>query len=204
MTPQELLVEPVNRALNGIIAMDPDASTKLERVSGRRVRVHLTAPEVVLELAFTTAGVTVSSGGTEEVAPDLTISGRLDDMIGLLRDSGGGSSGLRFDGDPTVAQRLQGFFRELDVDWEEGLAHYLGDIPAHQVGRTLRGLGEWLRHGAASARDSLVEYLTEEQGALPTRAELEDFLADVDRLREDTDRLAARLSLLEQRRSRDG
>jgi len=43
------------------------------------------------------------------------------------------------------------------------------------------------------------EYLTEESRDLPARPEVEDWIAQVDRLREDADRLEARLALLERR-----
>jgi ubiquinone biosynthesis protein UbiJ len=46
----------------------------------------------------------------------------------------------------------------------------------------------------------MAEYLTEESRDLPTRIEVDEFLADVDRLREATDRLEARLAALEKPR----
>jgi ubiquinone biosynthesis protein UbiJ len=50
-----------------------------------------------------------------------------------------------------------------------------------------------------SARDNLSEYLTEEARLLPHRFEVEDFLGEVDVLRDDCERLAARISLLEKK-----
>jgi ubiquinone biosynthesis protein UbiJ len=45
----------------------------------------------------------------------------------------------------------------------------------------------------------VVEYLQEEGRDLPTRTEVDEFLADVDRLRDDAERLEARLARLESR-----
>jgi ubiquinone biosynthesis protein UbiJ len=45
----------------------------------------------------------------------------------------------------------------------------------------------------------MVEYLQEEGRDLPTPTEVEEFLADVDRLRDDAERLEARLARLESR-----
>ena len=103
-----------------------------------------------------------------------------------------------------MAQQVRRFFRDLDVDWEEGLATYLGDAPAHQIGRLVRGVRGWFAESRDAAGRNLAEYLTEERRDLPPRAELDAFLDDVDRLRSDADRLAARVTLLEQRTRDDG
>ncbi|HEX5514246.1 MAG TPA: sterol-binding protein, partial [Gammaproteobacteria bacterium] len=47
---------------------------------------------------------------------------------------------------------------------------------------------------------NLGEYLTEEARQLPPAAEVAGFLDDIDRLRQDTDRLTARIERLERAR----
>ncbi|MGB5200150.1 MAG: sterol-binding protein, partial [Sedimenticolaceae bacterium] len=89
---------------------------------------------------------------------------------------------------------------DLDIDWEEQLSRFTGDIAAHEIGRGVRAAS---REGARMRRSSeqiLSEYLTEEARLLPHRFEVEDFIADVDTLRDDAERLAARIALLEKRR----
>lgn len=201
MSAHSFIAGPVGRMLNGLIALDPDAEQRLAPLSGCRLRVRLTAPELTVDARFTPDGLALSAPEDDDGEPEVTVTGRLDDLIATLRDPEHAAGRLRFDGDPAIAQRIQRFFRELDVDWEEGLARFLGDIPAHQAGRLIRGIGDWLHHSGEAARDSLVEYVTEERRELPTRPELEGFLDDVDRLRADTDRLAARVARLEQQRN---
>ncbi|MDN3516645.1 SCP2 sterol-binding domain-containing protein [Aquisalimonas lutea] len=200
MSAHSFIAGPVGGTLNRLIALDPDAGQRLAPLSGCRLRVRLTAPELTVDARFTPERLALSAPDDDNGEPDVTVTGRLDDLLAMLRDPEHAAGRLRFDGDPAIAQRIQRFFRELDVDWEEGLARFLGDIPAHQVGRVIRGIGDWLRHSGDAARSSLVEYLTEERRDLPTRPELEAFLDDVDGLRADTDRLAARVARLEQQR----
>ena len=58
---------------------------------------------------------------------------------------------------------------------------------------------DWARRARASLARSVGEYLTEEGRDVPPAAELEVFLSDVDRIREDVDRAESRLALLERR-----
>jgi ubiquinone biosynthesis protein UbiJ len=77
----------------------------------------------------------------------------------------------------------------------------IGDVAARQVANFARGLLDWGRRAGGSLATSVAEYLQEEGRDLPTRTETEEFLADVDRLRDDTERLEARLARLESRTS---
>ena len=56
---------------------------------------------------------------------------------------------------------------------------------------------DWARKARASVGRNVGEFLTEESRDLVPRAELEVFLGDVDRVRDDVERAAARLALLE-------
>jgi ubiquinone biosynthesis protein UbiJ len=105
---------------------------------------------------------------------------------------------VTIDGDGQVAERFQQLIQLLQPELEESLSGLIGDVPA-------QGLGKLLRLATGYARDSLHavartagEYVTHERGDLVTRAEAGEFLDEVDRLRERTDRLAARVCVLEQ------
>ena len=195
-----LLLGPVNHVINRIIHLDPDAGDRLAGLAGRRLRVQLTEPELALTAGFTDTGIELTAADPDDEPADITVTGRLGDLIAMAKDPDHGGGQVRFDGDAAVAQQARRFLRELDVDWEEALARHMGDIPAHQIGRGIRGLMDWLRTSSDAMGDGLAEYLTEEQRQLPSRPEVEAFLDDVDRLRTDTDRLQARIARLEQRR----
>ena len=111
---------------------------------------------------------------------------------------------VRVDGDTGVAQRFSDALGGLDIDWEEQLSKLTGDVFAHELGRGLRGARRESERVGRSMRDNLSEYLTEEARVLPHRYEVEDFIVDVDALRDDADRLEARIARLEKQKERDG
>jgi len=103
---------------------------------------------------------------------------------------------VRFDGDVKLAQRLQRILSGLDIDWEEVLAHYTGDVVAVQLHQGARRFGDWLKHGADSLLQTTSEYLNEEARVSPTLAEFEQFQSRVTALRNDVARAEARLGRL--------
>ena len=67
---------------------------------------------------------------------------------------------------------------------------------AHQIGGGVRSGLQWGRRSLIAATTNLREYLQEEIRLLPSRYEANEFLAQVDGLRDDVERLEARVSRL--------
>jgi ubiquinone biosynthesis protein UbiJ len=106
---------------------------------------------------------------------------------------------VRIDGDAEIAQQ----FRELAVllkpDLESGMSGLLGRSGAHVLMRGLRGAAAWTRASAWTGVQNLSEYLAHERGELVSRAEAEHYLRGVDELREQLDRIEARMAQLERK-----
>jgi len=105
-------------------------------------------------------------------------------------------------GDAELAESFAELLQHARPDLEEELARRIGDTPAYYAARFLRGGRAFARRTVDSLARNVGEYLEYESGALAARAELESHHQGVDRLREDVDRLAARLALLEARVAR--
>jgi ubiquinone biosynthesis protein UbiJ len=105
-------------------------------------------------------------------------------------------------GDVETGQAFKSILDEMDIDWEEQLSRVTGDVVAHQLGNLARRAGEWLRHGGTTLQQDIGEYLQEESRVLPSRIEIENFIADVGNTAMAVERLEARLQRL--RRDRNG
>jgi ubiquinone biosynthesis protein UbiJ len=99
-------------------------------------------------------------------------------------------------GDAEIARKYRELAHLLMPDLEEELSLAIGDVPAHQIGRLARAVSGWSRQTAKTAARNVAEYLAHERADLVPRAEAEQFTSGVDRLREDVDRLEARIKLL--------
>jgi ubiquinone biosynthesis protein UbiJ len=106
-------------------------------------------------------------------------------------------------GDAELAQKFRELALLLRPDLEEDLSQVLGDVPAHQIGRFARAAFGWTQKAAATSVRNMAEYLAHERQHLVSRPEGDQFLKGVDRLREDVDRLDARVGALSQKLARD-
>jgi len=99
-------------------------------------------------------------------------------------------------GDAEVARKYRELAHLLRPDVEEELSLVLGDVAAHQIARFFRAAGSWSARAGSTAVQNLAEYFAHERRDIVPRAEGEQFFTGVDSLREDVDRLAARIELL--------
>lgn len=188
--PMLQLLEP---ALNKMLALDPATQTRLPALQGKPLRVQIQPFAGTVTLAVIDGQLRFAS--PEEPAA-ITLTGSLADFLQAATNQGELSAGsLQVQGDVGAAQRWQQFFTDLQPDWEEQLARTLGDIAGPQLARFLRSLAAWLQQAVQQLQRSSVEYLQEESRLLVAPAELQAFLAEVDRLRDDTARLLQKARL---------
>lgn len=192
------LLKPLEAAVNRILSLDPETPLRLKSLAGRSVRVELPEACLTLRACFDGQGISLRPFVPEEQPPvDASVRLPLAAAVSLLRSRGEQAQGVEFRGDVAVVHALRRLAGGLEIDWEAQLARLTGDIVAHCVGLAARGLLGWLDHARQTFEANLGEYLTEETRQLPPAAEVATFLDEVDRLRQDADRLEARLARLE-------
>jgi ubiquinone biosynthesis protein UbiJ len=190
----------LQRALNRYIGESTAARDRLRKLEGSSFAVELTGTGFTCVLTAAAGEVRLASYASEP--PNAHLRAGPLDLLQLLRS--GDAGGLRktraeITGDLHVAEGYGELLRLARPDLEEVLAGFLGDIAAHEIGRAAAGAASWLKHAAQSFENNAAEYLQEERRALPAAPEARAFYDDVERLRDDVERAAARLANLEQR-----
>ncbi|MGQ0384047.1 MAG: ubiquinone biosynthesis accessory factor UbiJ [Gammaproteobacteria bacterium] len=199
MTPE--LLKPLESLLNRNIAGSSRARGLLAQVAGRSLELRLASTPLSLRFLAGADGLTLATAG--DTPADATIEGTpftyarlaFGDPMQSLR-----AGGAQVTGDAEIAQVFQKLFEAAQPDFEEELSRLTGDVAAHHLGNLARGAADFARRARDTFAQNVSEYLTEESRDVPLRAEVEEFLAGVDGLREATDRLEARLAALERRR----
>lgn len=199
MTPE--LLKPLESLLNRNIAGSARARGLLARIAGRSLELRLAATP--LKLRFVAGADSVSLSMQGDTPADATIEGSpftfarlaMGNPMQTIR-----AGGAQVTGDGEVAQGFQQLFEAAQPDFEEELSRLTGDVAAHRLANLARDAVEFGRRARETFMQNVAEYVTEESRDVPLRAEVEEFLADVDGLREATDRLEARITGLERSR----
>jgi len=202
--------ELVEGAVNRLLALDPGLATTLATtLAGARVAIDVEGLATRIMLVIQEQGIAVdvrrrsSEAANDDPPPDVTISGlplALLRTLGRDADQQTATGAVRIEGDMRVARRLQALLAGIEIDLEEPLARVFGDVGAHQIARVGRGLSAWGRMASARLLAQGAEYLAREAGVLVTLAELDQFTLQVEDLRDDVERCAARVTRIERRR----
>ena len=212
MTVRALPFDLLDRLIGRALDLDPETRDALAGFSGKVVDVEIAGAGAV-RLRIEAGGVRTEPRGELRTGPgdgacaaDVTLRGA---PLSLLRFALagdrerealllGGEVGLR--GDVALATQLQQIAARMDLDPEEALARRIGDVPAHEIVRGARGLGGWMRDAGAALLADVSEYLHHEAAMTPRREDVERFARAVDDLRDDVERLEARIAGLERGR----
>jgi len=191
----ELLEQSINAALR----LDPVGAEQLGRFTGKVIAIELQdSPLTIYCLPERGSLMLVSQYSGE---PDTILRGR---PLALLKLVTGDSrqvmlaGEVKIDGDVELGRQFKQVLDRLHLDWEEALARISGDVLAHRVGHALREVSTWWSHTRERFSANGAEYFQQEVWVLPTRAEVEQFYQQVETLRDDVARLAARLAQMEE------
>jgi ubiquinone biosynthesis accessory factor UbiJ len=194
-----MLTATIENVLNRGLPRSPRAQQLCAELAGRRIAIE--APAVARLLVESTGNSLRITRGTLPADAEL-IGGPLSLLaLGSAADEPLSRGEVEVRGDAELAQKFQELARLLRPDPEEELSILIGDVAAHRLGRLARGAMDWTRNAAATLWQDVGEYFSHERGDLVSREEGEQFLRGVDALREDVDRLDARIELLTQRRA---
>lgn len=195
-----LVLAGLEIAINRYLRLDPDTLTRLAPLTGKAIAVELRGLDITLTMAPHSGGIQLLNHYHGE--PHTTISGAPMSLArtGYSQDRGALFAGdVEIRGDVTLGQRFEAILRDIDIDWEEQLSRVVGDVAAHQVGNLVRDTLAWSARSMDTLGRDLGEYLQEESRQLPQRDEVEGFLSAVDTLRNDVERLEARVKRLQTR-----
>jgi len=196
--PLEALLRPVAKILNRNIGEVTPARELCARLDGTTVAIRV--QNTALAMYFIIEDEIVVLTADHATDPDVVITGSLLTLAGMLRSGGEEairSGAVELTGDARTAMLFQELLAFARPDVEEEVAMLVGDVAAHRLGEIARGVRKWSSQARATMQANIREYLQEESRDVPTRYEVERFTREVGVLRDDVERLAARLSRLE-------
>ena len=136
------------------------------------------------------------AGNEADLSVRSTLGGLIAQLPFFRNDNAPPVGKLRIEGDADLARRLQRLAERFDPDWQQPFTVVFGDVVGVQVANAMRGALQHLREAGGALAANAAEYVTEESRDVVGRDELNAFFDDVDTLRDDVERIAARVSRL--------
>jgi ubiquinone biosynthesis protein UbiJ len=188
-------VFPLIAVLNHLLVRQPRLAAALSEHAGKSARIDA---GISVRVRVVAGGLLESFGvdeATDEVS--VTISIEPADLPLVLANPERAASFAKLRGDAEFARTVSEVVGSLRWDAESDLAPIVGDIAAVRIVQAARAIATQIKTGGHRLAENAAEYLLEENPTLLYRRAGEDFAADVAVLRDDVERLAKRIALLE-------
>lgn len=199
----QLLAGALELALNKVLALDPRSQLRLAALDGKRMRIKLQELPWPLTFAFSSR-IDVLMDEEQQVDCEMALSlSHINEMqdpaniSALIQDKK-----LSLNGDMHTAQSFSALMKELDIDWEEHLSRYTGDVFAHESVRLVKNLHQRAKGHFQQLGQIIKDGALQEKQLAAHPLAVEDFSQAVNQLRADTARFEARLNQLEQKAKR--
>ena len=188
-------------ALNRALALDPDTRAALRSLDGRSISLTVDAPALAMRIAVDGERLTVGPVAADPA--DLAVRGSVGGLLNQLpflanarRGAAAPAGRMQVAGDADLARQLQQLASRFDPDWQQPFVAVFGEVVGVQVAHAVRSGLQQAKRSAVDLAQTTAEFLTEESRDVIPRAEQNAFHDDVDALRDDVERLAARVARL--------
>lgn len=194
---KDFFLQSFEKILNQYLQLDPESKKRLERLNGKIITLELIGLALTMQMKILQGKILLQEAVQEA---DVSIKGL---PLFLVHTSLSKTNRKKFfaeevkiEGDLELGQQIIDLFDELEIDWEEHLSKFVGDIAAHQIGNVARQLKSFSKKTREVLCQNVNEYVHEEIDLFPSQEALQDFFHDIDAARMDADRLELRLRML--------
>jgi ubiquinone biosynthesis protein UbiJ len=198
-TPNPLLAilgRALQALLNRALALDEESRERLRALDGRAIAIEFSGVGVAMRI--TVEGDALRVGPASAAAADLKLRARPASFLAMALRRGESTTlpagKVEISGDAELARRIEKLVRNFQPDIEEAFTRVFGDVLGYQIAQAFKRAFDWSRESAKNLVQDSADFLRDEIRELVAPDEMEQFLDDVDALREDADRLDARIA----------
>ena len=193
-----------------MLMLDPDSKQSLKKLNGKQLKLCIREFPWPLTFSFSDRvdvmgeelGMDGDSASTQvcdcyielnlETLPELQDSSKISQLIQRQK--------LVLEGDIQIAQEFSSLIKELNIDWEEQLSKYTGDVVAHQTFSSMKAVFDSAQQNFEKFGTDLTNLMMKENAIGVPASELENYYEQISELRSASDRLDARLSIIERQK----
>ncbi|WP_295762423.1 SCP2 sterol-binding domain-containing protein [Undibacterium sp.] len=187
------LSPPFALFVNHLLAHESWARSKLQKHAGKVACIDLQ----VFSLRLQISGDGLLQAAASEAVADVTIRLQAADLPLIAQNREHAFSYVKIEGDADLANSISHLSQNLRWEAEEDLSKLFGDVAAVRMVSTAKSLLDTVKQAHQNLQENLAEYFLEEQPMLVRPAAVQGFGAEVNKIRDDTERLMKRIAKLE-------
>ena len=188
--------------LNRYLQCDQERAQGLKKIDQKVIAITLRESD--LTIAIKINEFLFEELNETEVKPDVEIVASLkvlpDYFIGIDQNQLVKNGDIEIIGDSHVASTFHNVLREIEIDWEDLLSKYTGDVAANQIGKSVRRTQSFIRRLRNNLRLDMRDFLQDEIQVSATNIEVDDFIKQVDIVTSQLDKLEERVNQLTTRK----
>ena len=185
--------------INKILRLDEQTFNDLNKYNDKIIAFEFINTKIKLYITLSENRLNIDSECNKD--PDVLIKSSPTNFLKTILPSKYGMADFPVDmqvvGDITLAQDFQKIMRNLDIDLEDPLSKLVGDTLAYQIGQFMRKAGNITFKTVETLMVDISEYLRFEIEMLPDELLVEEFIKEVDLLRNDTELVSKRINKLD-------
>lgn len=195
----QLLCAVAEKLSRRLIAMDAGCQPALARLQSKQLSVTLRDLKLTLVISASRDALLFNQHNEPtdcQISADISTLKQLRDPSQLTRLIK--TDALQIDGDLHVAQQFSQFLQQLNPDWQQALAQYVGDALAYKMSRTLVQLQQYIQLKAGQLAQVQLELAQDELLLTPSRLETEQFSQQLSELQARVELLRRQLNKLQE------
>lgn len=189
--------------INRCLSKDLQTLARLQELEGKVIKLDITDWHLCFFIIPKHNGIECHKN--IHTKPNTIISGSLQNLfkVGIAQDKHQAikQHKIQFSGDAHTGIAMQQILSNLDIDWEAHMADIVGDTPAHLLGTGLKKAFNFGKAMMRSLQRNTNEYIHHETKLCPTPIELTHFYKAIHTLRNDVERLEAKVNLVKSKRN---
>lgn len=189
------VIKKLENYVNKILSKDEHTLHKLKKINNKVIVFKFLNTKIKLYVIPVINGLSISM--TSKRKADVLINTTPSNFIKMLLSSRYNVSGtpvdMQVEGDISIAHDFEKIMRDLEIDIEDPMSNLLGDTLSYQIVRFTRRIGEVSLKSSEIMIKNLSEYLKFEVEMLPDELLVDEFLKEVDSIRNDVERVSQRI-----------
>ena len=190
-----IVIKKIENYINKILSKDEHTLHQLKKINNKVIVFKFLNTKIKLYVIPVINGLSISM--TSKRKADVLINSTPSNFIKMLLSSRYNVSGtpidMQVEGDISIANDFEKIMRNLEIDIEDPMSNLIGDTLSYQFIRIIRRIREASLKSSEIIIKDLSEYLKFEVEMLPDELLVDEFLKEVDSIRNDVERVSQRI-----------